>query len=340
MQDPFIVLGLDASTCNSPEEVCSAFRRLALRVHPDKVPSGDVSEFDKISLAKDRALQILAEREDGKSWGGGGLTIDTILSMMRSRTAAPGPVDWAVYVANRLVNCTKARTLQMDIDVTLEDIYSGHSKRLGISVLRAACIKRSQQQQPYRRVRQELIVPLSGDVMEHRFEGAGDDAPASLMGIGMEPHEKARRRGDVVVRVRPSPHGVFTIDQVISPLDLHTTVHVNLAQHYLGGTFQIQHLSGEMIEVDYQPSAAGSDGGDGQYRQVKVLRGYGLPDSTQSRRGDLYVFLVLVLPKLTPDDTRDNGIRSALELLTSGAGSSIGGVAATVETTPQILDNP
>ena len=361
--DPFAALGLDACTCRSAEEVNSAFRRLALRFHPDKQRGclgGDADasadEFRRISTARDRALKLLAER-DGCS------TLGDLLSMLRTsasvfagaaaakaqqRTATkaptqtpssqtspkdpdasdasdasgqapqasaePGPVDWAVYVANRLVSCTRARTLQMDLDVSLEDIYKGSTKRLGISVLRAV------QPGPFSRVRQEIIVPLSGDALEHRFDGVGDDAPAAMMGI-LSGAEAVRRRGDVVVRIRPLPHDVFSVDQIISPLDLQATLHVSLLHHYLGGKLALRHLSGETLEVEYEGCCCSSDGerdgGDGQYRQVKVYKGYGLPDSTRSVRGDLYVFLVLRLPKLSADDARDEGVRAALERLSA-----------------------
>lgn len=334
--DPFATLGLDASTCCSGEEVNSAFRRLALRFHPDKQcyenTTASADEFRRISAARDRALQLLAERDGCKSLG-------DILTMLRASASAwarkaaaqavpeqrqqqdaqhgPGPVDWAVYIANRLVSCTRARTLQMDLDATLEDIYKGSAKRLGISVLRAqpGC------EPPYSRVRQEIILPLSGDVLEHRFDRAGDDAPAALMGV-LAGADAMQRRGDVVVRVRPQPHDVFSVDQIISPLDLHATVHVSLFQHYIGGRFTLPLLSGETIEVEYEGAAADDAGDirascerDGQYRQVKVYRGLGLPDSTRRVRGDLYVFLVLRLPKLTADDTRTDGVRAALERL-------------------------
>jgi len=101
--------------------------------------------------------------------------------------------------------------------------------------------------------------------------------------------------GDVfaVVRVRRDPRFVRDGE------DLHTAVRVSMTDAALGATLSVPTL-GDDVELDVP---AGTQPGE-----ARVLRGLGMPSLSNSRRGDLYVRLDVVVPrKLTPEQ------REALE---------------------------
>ncbi len=206
----------------------------------------------------------------------------------------------------------------MDLSVSLEDVYNARSKRVVIRVLRA-CPPPSASASAsasagdgdggggctsFERRRQVIVVPLSGDRLEHTFEAAGDDAPPALLGIPA--HLKAAQRGDVTVRVCVKDHPLYSVDTVVSPLDLHANIDVSLTQHYFGGKFELPHPSGELLRVEFVAcprctGCAGDAGWERDCKQVRCLHGYGLPAYAEGgghARGDLYVFFTVRLPRI------------------------------------------
>jgi DnaJ-class molecular chaperone len=199
----------------------------------------------------------------------------------------------------------------MDIEVALEDVFHARTKRVVIGVLR-----RRADGGIFERCRQAVLVPLSGDRAEYKFRGVGDDAPPALLGI---PHASAAcARGDVVVRVNVKPHPVFSVDTVLSPLDLHATLPVSLLQHYYGADLELQHPSGEknaVLKATYQPPNPSQTRTD-NYRQVRAFQGLGLPDAN-GERGSLYAFLQVHLPIIDPAALSQKNIQEAITTLSS-----------------------
>ena len=380
----FDVLGIGASA--DEDAVYSAFRRRALLVHPDKSDdkAGASERFRLLVRARNDALAELsarsrARKEDGGMSGpsgrAGGLMAGLFRSLaevakaklaegrrdphagMRTPDSHTPPVsspeemsgpDWAVYMANRFLSCTRARTLRMDLAVSLEDVYHARSKRVVIRVLRATLPSSAAAATAaaaaggvdgeggggggggctsFERRRQVIVVPLSGDRLEHTFEAAGDDAPPALLGVPA--HLAEAQRGGVTVRVCVKDHPVYSVDTVVSPLDLHANIGVSLTQHYYGGEFELPHPSGELLRVEYVACPRCTGGaGDGELgggwerdcKQVRCLHGYGLPayageghDADALKRGDLYVFFTVHLPRL--DLSTLNRVRESISEL-------------------------
>lgn len=342
--DPFEVLGMpplpdicDVADSALPrdEEVHSAFRRATPQCHPDK-SGGSRAAFERLVCARDRALAALARARRGER--GSSRDVGADHDVMWRPDGMPTGVGWAVYLAGEVVRRhATAKALEIDLDVSLADVYHARVKKVVLGVLRAGGDK------PFERTQQTLYVRLlphgpDGTLDVVRFPGAGDD-PTALILLGghasgfAEPLAK-KLRGDVVVRIRMRPHKAFHRDPVLRACDLHATADVTLEGHYLGQRVELPHPSSKArpLVAQYEGRASASselaagEGGCGREirdgrlpRQVCSFPGLGLPYSLEdggTARGDAYVFLEVRLPELrTP---LAPSVREALATLVGG----------------------
>jgi hypothetical protein len=162
----------------------------------------------------------------------------------------------------------------------------------------------------FRRTRQVLMVPLALPSATL----AVDAAPVVFPGMGDDSvadillGRALSGRGEVRVHVRVlvDPEGAFSMDTVLRPCDLHATVPISLHARYYG----------EQVTV----VLPGSDGPvvravfdpKGPDRQVRVIKGRGMPyggGDGGGGRGDLYVFMETRLPTLDAERLADPAIR-------------------------------
>lgn len=280
------------------DEIHTAFRKQALHCHPDKNQDSAAGEFIHLKDARDRAI-LLAGNPDVSC---NGQEVDPVVSWA---------VSWMSHMTYEIAKNKRAKTVEVDIDVTLEDVYHGRTKKVVIGVLRA------DSGDPFKRTRQIVYVKLiyRGDSLDAVFPGMGDDPPlAILMGFkvwkDMVDVESLPPRSDVIVRIHVRD-GVFRRDAVLRPYDLHTDVSVTLEGRYLGAKFEIEHPSGTPSVVEYE-------GGKEEERQVKVIKGMGLPYYTSESnhsRGDAYVFMEPKMPRPEDLDMDSQEVRDALALL-------------------------
>ena len=137
MLDPFVILGLDQGVAKT-EDVNAAFRKLALSCHPDKNPdaSNAAEEFTKLKDARDRALVVIENQNP------------------QANSDAENPmVNWAVSWMSRMTyeiaKNQEAKPVEVDIVVSLSDVYHARTKKVVISVLRA------DSGEPFKRTRQD-----------------------------------------------------------------------------------------------------------------------------------------------------------------------------------------
>ena len=292
----FALLELDRESADEAA-VQSAFRRLALSAHPDKA-GGDGGFFAALSDARSRALAAIRLRPT---------TPDVLVW---------GASDWAVYIAYEALRATTAPDLEVDLEVTLDDLYHGRTKRVVFSVMRAdRASKGSEGPSKKKTLLVRLVSPsrdravADGDAI--RFEGAGNDPPSALLGA-------PGRRGDVVVRVRlHSSSCAMRPDTVLWPCDLHASVELPFSARYRGAEVRLPHPGGRDAVVRYVGQWSSPHDGDGcDARQVRVLEGWGLPYRPENRatalRGDLYVFMDVRLPSIA---ARSEEAERALDVL-------------------------
>jgi hypothetical protein len=262
------VLGLPRCSPVGGDELRAAYRRASLRAHPDK-PGGSREQFYRVRDAYESLQQQQQAQPDART-----IIVHRAIDMLRMLmmmyvawstqppppppTPRPSPPD-----------------IQLDIPVSLEDIFAERAKRVVISVHRGGAM-----------LRETLVVAPRPEC--YRFVGRGDQFAGGIY-------------GDVSVRVSVAPHPVFATDTT-SPFDLHHVVRVTPMDHYFGCARTVDHVDGgPAIEAMYSASSG----------TVHVERGRGLPRHVDRTRGDLYVFFELEMPELPRSHLEREDVRRA-----------------------------
>ncbi len=138
-RDYYEVLGVSRNASN--EEIKKAYRKLALRYHPDKNP-GDKSAEDKFKEAAE-AYEVLSDDQkrarynqfghaglsgSGQGFGAGGMTIEDIFSQFGDIFGGFGFGGFGSSRMSRSVN--KGTNLRVKVVLNLEEIATGVEKKL------------------------------------------------------------------------------------------------------------------------------------------------------------------------------------------------------------------
>ncbi|MCK4346107.1 MAG: molecular chaperone DnaJ [Bacteroidales bacterium] len=138
-RDYYEVLGVSRNASN--EEIKKAYRKLALRYHPDKNP-GDKSAEDKFKEAAE-AYEVLSNDQkrarydqfghaglsgSGQGFGAGGMTIEDIFSQFGDIFGGFGFGGFGSSRMSRSVN--KGTNLRVKVVLNLEEIATGVEKKL------------------------------------------------------------------------------------------------------------------------------------------------------------------------------------------------------------------
>eukprot|EP00808_Paulinella_micropora_P006355 g42934.t1 len=157
---------------------------------------------------------------------------------------------------------TKVPPVQVDMPVSLEDIYHGKKKRLKISRKR---VHPSQPNTVYEdsKIVEVNIQPGWKAGTKITFEGEGNELPNKLAGdvtfvVTDKPHDRFKREGANLIYTHPC----------------------SLKDARLGPMFTIQGLDGRPVRVDCSKKAVSPD-------YVERLDGMGLPDRSSGGRGDM-----------------------------------------------------
>lgn len=262
---PYKVLGVSIDATD--EEVKRAFRKLALEHHPDKKGSRDT--FQRIKYAYDiLSNPIKRKMHDATSGVFGEMDWGALLKSMMALIAS---------MSKKKKQSTDA-TIHVDLRVTIDDIYHKRVKKLVVNTRKRDGSNGTS----------TIYVSLANYKESFTFFGAGDEYEC-------KDDEAASKRGDVRVRLIIEPHPVFTIDNVITPYDLHTECEINLYE-YLYGTTRTIDVFGKGIEIRFEAGM-----------QSKCIPLMGLPfiddETGLPNRGNLYVFFDIILPSsdVNPD---------------------------------------
>lgn len=302
MPNPYQVLGV--SPLAGPEEIKSAFRRLAKTYHPDagsKDPRNH-ERFHEVKVAYDllrrkaksgdRAASAPRREETRaaraatapKAAADRPQTSDTTQSPNHPRrteteTAAPDPEPPKKHpilsdffanlrkVGRRAFRATDADH-SYDLSIPFMDAVTGTRRRLTLQNNKSLDVH---------------IPPGVEDGQHIRLRGQG--------AVGLS----AREAGDAIVTVSIAPHPIFRREGA----DVHIDTAVSLPEAVLGTKLTVPTVDGEVALT----IPAGSNSGT-----VLRLKGKGLPYPPGKRRlgrGDQYVSLVLVLPPKPDDALKD-----------------------------------
>src|SRR5579884_1472330 len=286
VRDYYEVLGVPRTA--DEQQIKSAFRRLALRYHPDRNP-GDPSaaeRFKEINEAyavlsdpeKRRRYDRLGpdwERFQGAGEAGdpfGGVHVEyhhvspeDLGDLFGDRGAFGGFFhDLFGFGFGRARPDARGSDLEAEAWVSLEEAFTGVTRTLETGGRRV----------------EVRIPPGVQDGTRIRLAGQGGRGPGG-------------RAGDLYLRVHLRPHPVFRREGD----DLHVRVPVPLDVAILGGEVRVPTPDGKQVALRVP---AGS-----QNRSRLRLRGLGMPSLRGGRRGDLYAELDLRLPEPMPPEARE-----------------------------------
>jgi len=270
MRDYYEILGVNRNA--SAEDIKKAYRKLAVKYHPDKNP-GDKAAEEKFKEASN-AYSILSDPEkrrvyDTRGHAGihgmgfeGYTNMDDIFANLNlndifGRTAYGGFGDAFGDVFGQQRRTTRnfrARDLRINLAIPFADAALGTQKEVSVREKNITL----------------KIPPGIKDGQTLRVRGHGES-----IGAGTS--------GDLLVKISVQPHSTITRDG----LDLVTDAKVPMTTAALGGTVRVQTLSGN-VELKIPAGA--------QPGQQLRLRGQGIVDPS-GRNGDLRVRLVVEIPK-------------------------------------------
>ncbi|HLH68091.1 MAG TPA: DnaJ C-terminal domain-containing protein [Candidatus Dormibacteraeota bacterium] len=291
VRDYYEVLGVPRTA--DEQQIKAAFRRLAMRYHPDRNP-GDPSAAERFKEINE-AYAVLSDPEKrrqydrfGPDWQrfqgageGSGAPFGGV--HVEYRDLSPEDLDdlfggespfgslfHDLFGSGFRRPDTGARgsDVEAEVWISLEEAFTGGSRTVETKGRRG-----------HRLVQVEIPAGVR-DGTRLRVAGQGERGPAG-------------RAGDLYLRVRIRPHPTFRREGD----DLHVRVPVPLDVAILGGEVLVPTLAGRQVALRVP---AGSQNGS----RLR-LRGLGMPSLRDGRRGDLYAELDLRLPEPLPPEAKE-----------------------------------
>ncbi|XXG80454.1 hypothetical protein AAC387_Pa09g1315 [Persea americana] len=270
----------------SDEQIKRAYRKLALKYHPDKNPGNE--EANKKFAEISNAYEVLSDREKrniydkygeeglkqhaaGGGGRGGGMNFQDIFSTF----FGGGPAEEEEKIV-------KGDDVIVELDATLEDLYMGGSLKIWRekNILKPAPGKRrcNCRNEVYHK---QIGPGMFQQMTEQEVVFYEDGEPI----IDGEP-------GDLKFRIRTAPHPRFRREGN----DLHATVTISLLQALVGFEKSLKHLDKHLVDIGSK--------GITKPKEVRKFKGEGMPLHFSSKKGDLYVTFEVLFPSSLTEDQK------------------------------------
>ncbi|KAL6978329.1 DnaJ protein erdj3b [Sarracenia purpurea var. burkii] len=298
----------------SDEQIKRAYRKLALKYHPDKNQGNE--EANKKFAEINNAYEVLSDSEKrgiydrygeeglkqhAASGGrGGGMNIQDIFSSF----FGGGPVEEEEKII-------KGDDVVVELDATLEDLYMGGSLKVWRekNILKPAPGKRRcncRNEVYHKQIGPGMFQQMTEQVCEQcpnvKYEREGYFVTVDIE-KGMQDGQEVvfyedgepiidGEAGDLRFRIRTAPHDRFSREGN----DLHTTVTITLVQALVGFEKTIKHLDEHLVDI--------STKGVTKPKEVRKFKGEGMPLHFSTKKGDLYVTFEVLFPASLTEDQK------------------------------------
>jgi DnaJ family protein B protein 11 len=310
---------------NAPEDqIKRAYRKLALRYHPDKNQGNE--EANKKFAEISNAYEVLSDSEkrgiydrygedglkqhaaSGGRGGGGGMNIQDIFS---SFFGGGGQQEEEEKIA-------KGDDVIVELDASLEDLYMGGSLKVWRekNILKPAPGKRRcncRNEVYHKQIGPGMFQQMTEQVCEQcpnvKYEREGYFVTVDIE-KGMQDGQEVvfyedgepiidGEAGDLRFRIRTAAHDTFRR----AGNDLHTTVTITLVQALVGFEKKLKHLDERLVDI--------SSKGITKPKEVRKFKGEGMPLHFSNKKGDLYITFEVLFPTSLTEDQK-TGIKSIL----------------------------
>ncbi|GMI76029.1 hypothetical protein like AT3G62600 [Hibiscus trionum] len=299
----------------SDEQIKRAYRKLALKYHPDKNPGNE--EANKRFADISNAYEVLSDSEkrgiydrygeDGlkqhaASGGGGGMGVnmhDIFSSFFGGST---------MEEEEKIV---KGDDVIVELEATLEDLYMGGTLKVWRekNILKPAPGKRRcncRNEVHHRQIGPGMFQQMTEQVCEQcqnvKYEREGYNLTVDIE-KGMQDGQEVvfyedgepiidGEPGDLKFLIRTAPHDRFKREGN----DLHTTATITLVQALVGFEKTIKHLDDHSVDIGYK--------GITKPKEVRKFKGEGMPLHSSKKKGILYVTYDVLFPTSLTEDQK------------------------------------
>jgi len=294
-EDPFVVLGVAQEA--SREDIRSAYRRLAMRWHPDRNPSpAAAAEFKRLHAAYELLLddeRLAAWRAacHGAAADGAAVGDDLVQSLTLTLEQAAAGCHRTVELLHRVrcSSCAGSGRVQHSHSVPCP-ACSGCGRVVRTGGRTARCDTCG----GHGYLRETACKNCAGSGWRNEPRTLEVTVPPALVGgerlrlarqAPLSPGDERRVAGDLYLEINLAAHELFVLDG----LDLHCRVPVSIFRLLCGGRIEVPTLNGTTwIELPpWSPTA-------GDHR----LAGLGFPGKGERAAGDLVLHPQGVLPQL------------------------------------------
>ncbi|KAM5576051.1 dnaJ protein ERDJ3B [Rosa sericea] len=294
----------------SDEQIKRAYRKLALKYHPDKNPGNE--EANQRFADINNAYEVLSDSEKrgiydrygedglkqhaasgGRGGGGMGMNINDIFADFFGGGRSAEEEDKIV----------KGDDVVIELDASLEDLYMGGSLQVWRekNVIKPAPGKRRcncRNEVYHRQIGPGMFQQMTEQVCEQcnnvKYEREGYFITVDIE-KGMQDGQEVvfyedgepiidGEPGDLKFRIRTAPHDQFRREGN----DLHTTITITLVQALVGFEKTIKHLDDHLVDISSKKIT--------KPKEVRKFKGEGMPLHFHSKKGDLYVTFEVLFP--------------------------------------------
>jgi molecular chaperone DnaJ len=292
IKNPYEILGV--SKDSSEEDIKRAYRKLAMKYHPDKNP-GNTKAEEKFRNATE-AYDILSNQEKKKSYDSPGSNPFDKYGFDFGATNNIWENTFGFNIFDEMQKNLNNRrysdlysnlnkNISVTVEVTLSEINSGTSKTIKYSkdIICPSCLNVLPGKSFCTNCNSKGAVTKETEISIKINAGVSEGQKIKYEGMGN--YTGIRKTGDLIVIIKEIPHEVFER----KGYDLYCTKTISFAEAALGTYTVIKNLRNENLKINIP---AGTQGG-----AILCLKSQGISLNKYAAVGDIFLTIKIATPE-------------------------------------------